>query len=399
MRVCLIATELAGHSKSYGGFGVLTRDIAKGLADRGIEVYVVVCRQPGQKPIAVDGEDFIVVSLPLPSYTGIWRVKRFKSVFEAIDADIYHSEEPSVGTSLAIEAMPHKKHIITFQDPRTIEDRKVDWGVYSKKEVIKFMLSYYFSVKRYVKRADALFCQAKYIIPKTMNLYGLKVAPGFLPNPVKIVSKAIVKDSRPTVCFLGRWDTRKNPELFFELAKCFPDIKFIAAGASRTNPVRDRILRKKYGGIPNLFMPGWVNGKEKSDILEESWIMINTSYRECLPVSYIEAAMHKCAIISYENPDDFPKNFGYRATKVNIEEYSKGIRFLLENDRWKQLGEKGYEYVKNTFEYNKVIEEHIKTYEEVLRLPKKHSLLVNAWKYLPENMFKRLLRNLYHIVK
>jgi len=399
MRVCLIATELAGYSKSYGGFGMLTRDIAKGLADRGLEVYVVVCRQSGQKPIVVDEGGFTGISCPLPLYTGITGVRRFKSIFELIDADIYHSEEPSVGTSLAIEAMPHRKHIITFQDPRTIEDRKIDWGIYSKSWVIKFMISHYFSVKRHIKKANAFFCQAKYIIPKVVKIYNLKRIPKFLPNPIKLPTEPIIKSLQPTVCFLGRWDVRKNPELFLELAKRFPNVKFIAAGASRTNPERDKMLREKYKNIPNLVMPGWVDDTEKSKILEKSWIMINTSYRECLPVSYIEAVGYQCAIISYENPDDFPDNFGYRAKKVNIDEYSKGLRFLLENNRWKDLGMRGYEYVKSTFEYNKVIDKHIKFYEEVMELPKKHSVARIIWKCLPESRIKDAIRNFYYAVR
>ncbi len=399
MRVCLIATELAGHSKRYGGFGVLTRDIAKGLTERGLEVYVVVCRQHGQKPIVVDKEGFIVVSYPSPLYTGIRRAKRFKSLFELIDADIYHSEEPSVGTSLAIKAMPHKKHIITFQDPRSIKDWKKQWKDYSKMDVLKFKISYYFSVKKYVKKADALFCQAKYIIPKAMKIYNLRRTPKFLPNPVKIPSKVIKKNAHPTVCFLGRWDKIKNPELFFELAKNFPEVKFIAAGACRSDPQRDRMLREKYKKVKNLKMLGWVNEDEKAKILEESWIMINTSFKESLPISFIEASAYKCAILSYVNPEDFPKNFGYRAEKVDIEEYSKGLRFLLENNRWKILGIRGYEYVKNTFEYSKVIDKHIKIYEEVMKLPKIESVAKKGWKRLPENKIKSMIRRIYHVIK
>ena len=399
MRVCLIATELAGHSKRYGGFGVLTRDIAKGLTERGLEVYVVVCRQHGQKPIVVDKEGFIVVSYPSPLYTGIRRAKRFKSLFELIDADIYHSEEPSVGTSLAIKAMPHKKHIITFQDPRSIKDWKKQWKDYSKMDVLKFKISYYFSVKKYVKKADALFCQAKYIIPKAMKIYNLRRTPKFLPNPVKIPSKVIKKNAHPTVCFLGRWDKIKNPELFFELAKNFPEVKFIAAGACRSAPQRDRMLREKYKKVKNLKMLGWVNEDEKAKILEESWIMINTSFKESLPISFIEASAYKCAILSYVNPEDFPKNFGYRAKEIDIMEFSKGLRFLLENDRWKNLGMQGYEYVKSTFEYNKVIDKHIELYEEVMKLPKTESVAKVIWRHVPENRIKRVVKKLYHVIK
>ena len=130
---------------------------------------------------------------------------------------------------------------------------------------------------------------------------------------------------------------------------------------------RDKMLREKYKDISNLVMTGFVSEEEKSRILEKSWILVNTSWRECLPVSYLEACAHKCAILSHENPDDFAKNFGYWAKIGNLEDFEKGLRWLLEEDRWKQLGEKGYEYVKRVHEFDKVIEEHIKVYKEMVK--------------------------------
>ena len=63
MRVCLIATELRGFG-TYGGFGVLTYNIAAGLASRGVETYVAMRRQKGQKPVeTIDGITVVSYSL------------------------------------------------------------------------------------------------------------------------------------------------------------------------------------------------------------------------------------------------------------------------------------------------------------------------------------------------
>ena len=133
-----------------------------------------------------------------------------------------------------------------------------------------------------------------------------------------------------------------------------------------TDAERDKILREKYKNIPNLVMTGFVSEEEKSRILEESWILVNTSWRECLPVSYLEACAHKCAILSHENPDDFAKNFGYHAEIGDLNDFERGLGWLIEEDRWKELGKKGYEYVKEVHEFNRVIDNHITVYEEVL---------------------------------
>jgi glycosyltransferase involved in cell wall biosynthesis len=366
MRVCFIATEIFAY-EVYGGFGALTRMIARGLSERGINVYVVMPRYPQQKPVEImDG--FIILSIPsekLSSY-------KYRYIYRLIDADIYHSEEPSLGTYIAQKVTPEKMHIVTFQDPRTIEDRKVEWEYLNltKTERLKLDLTtriFYYLTKKAVKRADALYCQARYAIPKVMKVYELKNPPEFLPNPVEIPERDIKKSDEPVVCFLARWDPRKRPEYFFELAKIFPDVKFIAMGKAQPHfAKRDKMLREEYGKIPNLIMTGFVSEKEKSKILERSWILINTSWRECLPVSYLEACAHKCAILSHENPDDFAKNFGYHARIGDLKDFEKGLKWLLEDDRWKDLGEKGYEYIKEVHEFNKVIDKHIEIYRKLL---------------------------------
>ena len=85
-----------------------------------------------------------------------------------------------------------------------------------------------------------------------------------------------------------------------------------------------------------------------------------------MPVSFLEACAHQCAILSHENPDNFAKNFGYHAKKGNLQDFVNGLKWLLENDRWRELGIKGYEYVKRVHEFNKVIDLHIKNYREIL---------------------------------
>ena len=111
---------------------------------------------------------------------------------------------------------------------------------------------------------------------------------------------------------------------------------------------------------------GFVNEDQKSQILEKSWIYVNTSIRECLPVSFLEAAAHRCAILSSENPDDFADNFGYRVRTNDLAGYVEGLKFLIEEDRWKIKGEKGFRYVREVHEMDKVIDQHIAIYRSLL---------------------------------
>ncbi len=371
MRICLIATEIFSHG-FYGGFGATTRSLAKGLAKKGLETYVIIPRREGQQPVETD-DNVIILSHQSQAYSGWKTSKGYRHLFKMIDADIYHSEEPSLGTYLAIAGAPDKKHIITFQDPRTLEDRQREWIEAGMSESLlrqnkRRMKHTNYRMKRLVKNADGLFIAAKYAIPKAMKIYGLKIPPRFLPNPVHIPARQLKKSDTATVCFLGRWDPRKRPEYFFELAQRFGEIKFISMGGCQPQfAAREAKLRKKYQDIPNLEMTGWTFGEDKSKILEKSWILINTSWRECLPISYIEACAHECAILSHENPDNFARDFGYWAKEGDKDDFANGLKYLLEKNRWKGLGKRGFDYVKSTFEYDQVIGEHIKIYEEILK--------------------------------
>jgi glycosyltransferase involved in cell wall biosynthesis len=256
-----------------------------------------------------------------------WSAKR---LFRECDADIYHSCEPSLATYLAMKAMPDRKHVVTFRDPRDFLDWKMEYDLPSlnKLQVIhNYFYENNFLVRNSIRNMDAVYTIGKYLIPKVRSMYGLSVDPKFLPTPVAVPEK-IKKADSPTVCFVARLDRRKRPTLFLDLARRYPHVRFIAMGKSRDKKW-DSYLRSEYSGLPNLEMTGFVDQFQSdlhSKILEESWIMVNTATREALPNSFLEAAAHRCAILSLVDPDGFASRFGYHAKD---EDFSKGLEFLL----------------------------------------------------------------------
>lgn len=357
--VCLVATELFAWGR-LGGFGAATRMIGSGLAARGVEVSVVVPAGAGQGDLEeLDG--MRVHSFPLSRYpfTG--------GIYRKVGADIYHSEEPSWGTKLALENVTGARHIATCQNPKTHED----WGLVEphyplRRRAYNRLIAG--AVDACVKRLDAVYCQARCIVPKAKALYGLEKSPGFLPNPVKVPEHPPKKSGEPTVCFLGRFDSEKRPEAFFELAQVFPNVRFVAAGKAH-DAARDEALRRRYSRVRNLELPGFLDGAEKDRLLDDSWVLVNTSVSECLPVSFLEASAHGCAILSPHDPDAFATRFGRR---VENGDYAPWLGWLLDG-RWKTAGESGHRYVSETHEYNKVIEMHLEAYESALATPRPSS--------------------------
>jgi glycosyltransferase involved in cell wall biosynthesis len=273
LSVCLVATEIFGWGR-YGGFGSCTRMIGSALAGRGVNVSVVVPLGDGQRPLEeLDG--VTVHGFPLHRYPSTGQVYR------GIDADVYHSEEPSWGTRAALGAVPGRIHIATCQNPRTREDWRLVEGFYPMRRRF-FNALFTGELKRAVRQLDAVYCQALYTIRKVREMYDLPYEPGFLPNPVEVPKARASKAEDPTVCFLGRLDGEKRPQLFFELARRFPDIRFVAMGRAHDGG-RDRLLRERYSGISNLELVGFKTGPEKLEVLNKSWVLVNTSVSECLP--------------------------------------------------------------------------------------------------------------------
>ena len=98
--------------------------------------------------------------------------------------------------------------------------------------------------------------------------------------------------------------------------------------------------------------------------LGASWILVNTAAREGLPNSFIEAAAHQCAILSSVDPDQFSSRFG---KFVQDDDFSAGLDYLLESDRWKAVGQAGYEHVFREFRMEYSIDEHIRIYKLLLK--------------------------------
>jgi len=349
--VCLIALEYFGWGK-YGGIGRATRDIASGLAERGVDVSVIVPSGADQNEFEII-DDVTVYCFPLSGY------HRIGSIIEKVNADAYHSQDPTPGTYVALRKMPSSKHLLTCQNPKTRDDWCRVNRFYGLRRRL-FNRVFEPSLGKWLGELDSVFCQANFIREKAEELYSLDYTPEFLPNPVRVPDE-IAKKTAGQVCFLGRFDGEKKPERFFELCKYFPGVGFVAAGAAN-DPARDTLLRQRYGGIPNLSLPGHVMGKEKESILNGSKVLVNTSVSECLPVSFLEAVAHGCAILSPHDPDEFVSRFGFHVKKS----YEEGLEWLLYEDNWKRRAEAGRKYVSEHHEHGAVIDRHMEVYEGLL---------------------------------
>ena len=250
-RICLVSVEIFAYGK-YGGFGKATRTIGAELAKRGYEVFAVVPGRLDQPP--EETLDGITVLSYRPN-----EVPGSGALYKKINADIYHSCEPSFGTWLAQKNVPLAKHIATIRDPRDAHDWYLEFRYPSKSkwQVVKnYLYETNFIVRNAVRHNHGVYSPAQFMLPKIRKIYGLRQQPEFLPTPVMIPDTPR-KSASPQVLMMSRLDPRKRPELVLSLAEKFPEVTFHIAGKSRV-PSYEVALKEKYNQ-KNIFFHGFVD--------------------------------------------------------------------------------------------------------------------------------------------
>lgn len=347
----------------YGGFGAFTRKLAVELVKRGVDVEVFVHKiSELQKP---EGEVEYIDGVPVKTLPRSKLIKLRRKDLYKTDAEIIHSQSGMYDTYLVFKRNPEAKKIITFQDLRT----KAEYGMVAKlelksgypwyKKLWAFYVNYCF--RKAFQMADVVGYQAELLVPKIKGLYGEHKLLKFLPNFIDVQDKGFKKTDTPSVVWLARLDPIKRPELCFNLAKNCPHVDFFILGKSHFGIDYE----SKYKDVKNLHFLGFQSGDIKEETLSKAWILINTSIYECMPVSFLEALAHKCALLSTVNPDNYTVRFG-QLCDSNVASLKVGLDALLYNDNWKYYGQKGYDHVKEVHSTEKGVEAHIQLYKQLL---------------------------------
>ena len=151
MHVCLNCVEIFSWGK-YGGYGRTTRELGRRLVKAGVEVTAVVPRRNEQTSVEMlDGIRVLGFPMKAP-----WQAQ---SLFESCNADIVHSQEPSMATYFAMKALPNARHVVTIRDPKFLRDWLVEVRYPSVSLPRTFLSRFYdvnFLVRSSVRQADAV---------------------------------------------------------------------------------------------------------------------------------------------------------------------------------------------------------------------------------------------------
>jgi glycosyltransferase involved in cell wall biosynthesis len=361
-KICILTSQYFGWGV-YGGFGSMSRKLAESLVLAGYQVSVIVPRRHDQQPLET------INGVEVQSFAPT-RLAEARQLIRTSQADIFHSQDPTVLTFLAQKLLPQRIHLVTCRDPRGWRDWWIEFRYATRRRRFLIPFNYLtessFLVKSAVRHAHAVFSPAHFLIPKIQMLYRLSTPPTFLPNLIDVPPTLPSKPQRPTFTFLARWDKRKRPWLFFELAKAFPAYRFIAIGQGSASAEAEEgnRLRSQYQGVRNLEIPGFINRFQEpqrlQQFLSDTWVLVNTAAREGLPLTFLEAAAHGCAILSAVDPDQFASRFGQVAVG---NDFATALRQLLANDPLAK-GKLAHSYVKQVYETSHALACHEAQYHQ-----------------------------------
>lgn len=170
------------------------------------------------------------------------------------------------------------------------------------------------------------------------------------------------------ILFLGELGERKGcfdiPAVLERVKKRCPDVKLVMAGDGEMEQVKSAFREK--GLLEEVFFPGWVRGKEKERLLEESGIFLFPSYHEGMPMAVLEAMAYGMGIVT-TSVGGIPQliqdgESGFLASPGDTEAMAEAVeRFLTDNDCLTACGRAAREKAESAYS----LERHLAKLEAV----------------------------------
>lgn len=420
MKIGFLGIEYFGYSQvqgkvkptsAHGGFGYLTRKKCENLANMGHEVHVFIPAASYSRSDNIEKtfeqnsvqihlykmvnlfDDSNYRRFILQLWEGMQRIKSLERLLDQFPVDVYQSEEPYLYSYQAYKKS--KNQVVVFQDPfdetdhRLMKKASVEYfsnlsgnkeQIESKSSSFSEGLKSFFGkmgdktlhinpIRKMLKNLpeSSVFSEAHFISDKVKAMFNLDYTPSYLPNPQDVGKlRPEKKSDQPSVLWLGRWDTQKRPDVALKVAKQLPQYDFYFVGTANDYSSYKKIqnkLRERYENYENIHILDFVSEEEKQTLLEKSWTLLNTSTREGLPISFLEAGAHGMSIVSTVDPDNYSTSFGAFSDHANL---TSSVKKSLEEEWYKTKGKKAYEHMKNTHETKKVMDQHIGIYENLL---------------------------------
>lgn len=162
------------------------------------------------------------------------------------------------------------------------------------------------------------------------------------------------------ILWVSNFRNLKRPEWFFDLAKFYPDEKFIMVGGAIDKELFEN-CKKQALLIDNLFFNGTQPFNEVNSLFENSKIFVCTSQIEGFPNTFLQAWSNNIPVITTFDPSDIVKNKQLGVVVNSFEELVEATSELIKNkEMYNRIQQNINEYFNNSHDSQKAFEKVIK---------------------------------------
>ncbi len=189
-----------------------------------------------------------------------------------------------------------------------------------------------------------------------------------VPN-CKVASPVREAEGRTTVVWVARALPVKRPQLFLDLARAFPQVKFTMVAPGHGD-VFEQNLRQQAAALSNLDYIPSLSLEEVQNLFARARLLVSTSSFEGFPNTFLEASLQETPILSMDiDPDDYLARHGAGVVCHTAEElHQQASRLLAQDSELQEMGQRGRQAVLQEYEVESVAKRYLEVFRHARKL-------------------------------
>jgi glycosyltransferase involved in cell wall biosynthesis len=385
IKVALISEEFPPFM--FGGIGSACYDYAMALSKKGVET-TVFCGKSKKISIEKVNEDLHVVRLPCfdvpPRF--IWfQLQNLKLLANLLrDYSIIHVFNPQAGATSALLKQRLERPLITSIHGLHLISLKLSIASpldnWSARDIGFQFAGYPMQVVLHdicLRKSDHIAVCSNSAVIELKRMFG-----HIDPSKISVVYNGInfeeiqavkSEENQGSIVYCGRLYWAKGVTYFInalsKLKYSHPEFKAEIFGEGPLEH-KLRTMISDLGLAANVKLRGFIGRKQLFNEFGKASMIVLPSLYEAQPVALLEAMACKKPIIAFNLPfaaEIIKPGFnGFLAKTGNVNDLADKIRFLLEDeDLREKMGKNGYEYVRKNHNWEILVEDYLKIYNNL----------------------------------
>ena len=170
------------------------------------------------------------------------------------------------------------------------------------------------------------------------------------------------------ILWVGNSGRHKQPELFLDLARALPDLRFrMIMSLSRQRP-SDDFIRVQLGDLPNVEYLGFVPFAEMAGHYKRAALLVSTSNSEGFPNVFLQSWQFATPTVSLNiDPDGVIERHNLGRLSGNFERLVKDVKSLMQDTGFRErMGANAREYTISNHSEDVVISQYIDLFNALL---------------------------------